>query len=148
MLIHRKQFGVTMIELLVAIGVVAILAMIAVPNMGSLIATNKMNDAQENVMQVLKSAHANAVANGTFVTVTIASTSAQLSTSYGNGTSAPPNLKLNSEVAISATNAAMVFSPNGTVDAANTITLSSVNHPSLSSRGISISVTGLITATR
>lgn len=147
MLSLNKQIGVTIVELLVAIAVVAILASIAVPNMGGMLATNRLNDAQENIMQVLKSAHANAVAKGTFVTVTITSASRTLSTSYGNGGTAPPNLVLNSDVAIAADDT-LIFSPNGTVDAAGTVTLSSVNHTSLPSRGISITVTGLITATR
>lgn len=148
MLIQSKQAaGVTLVELLVAIAVVAILAAIAVPNMGSMLATNKLNDAQENVMQVLKSAHAVAVANGTFSTVTINSASNVLSTSYGNGTTAPPNLTLNSEIVIAA-NATLIFSPNGTVNAAGTITLTSAHHPYLASRSVSINTTGQINATR
>lgn len=147
MLIRTKHAGVTLVELLVAIAVVAILAAIAVPNMGSMLATNKLNDAQENIMQVLKSAHAVAVANGTFSTVTITSASNVIATSYGNGTTAPPNLILNNEVVIGADDT-LIFSPNGTVDSAGTVTLSSQNFPDLASRGISINTTGQISATR
>lgn len=147
MLIIQKNRGFTIVELLVAIAVVAILAAIAVPNMGSMLATSRLNEAQENIMQVLKTAHANAKANGTFVTVTISSASNVVATSFGNGMSAPPNLELNSDVGIAADDT-IVFSPNGVIDAAATVTLSSANYPSISNRGISVAVTGLITATR
>lgn len=147
MLIHSKHAGVTLIELLVAIAVVAILAAIAVPNMGSMLATNKLNDAQENIMQILKSARAVAVANGTFSTITITSATNVIATSYGNGTTAPPNLILNNEIAIAADDT-LIFSPNGTVDAAGTVTLTSRNYADLASRSISIKTTGQISATR
>lgn len=147
MLIQLKQTGVTLVELLVAIAVVAILAAIAVPNMGSMLATNKLNDAQENIMQLLKSAHAMAVANGTFSTITISSASNVISTSYGNGTSAPPNMTINSEIAIAADDT-LIFSPNGTVDAAGTVTLTARNYPDLASRSININTTGQIIAAR
>lgn len=147
MLIIRKNRGLTIVELLVTIAVVAILAAVAVPNIGSMLATNRLNEAQENIMQVLKTAHANAKANGTFVTVTISSAGKVVATSFGNGMSAPPNLVLNSDIGIAADDT-IIFSPNGIVDAAATVTLSSVNYSSLPNRGISVAVTGLITATR
>lgn len=147
MLIWPKQAGVTLTELVVAIAVVAILATVAVPGLGGMIATSKLNDAQENVMQALKSARAIAVANGTFATVTITGASRMISTIYGNGSAAPPNLVLNTEIAIAADDT-LIFSPNGTVDAAGMISLNSVNYSSLSPRNVSINTTGQITATR
>lgn len=146
MLSLRRQSGVTLPELLVTMLVIAILAGVALPNLTGMIATNKLNNAQENVIQVLKKAHTKAVANGTFVTVTISSANKSLHVAYQNGNTSPPDIILDNEIVIGA-DVTFTFSPNGTVNA-GTVQLTSANHSGLAGRGISISVTGLITATR
>lgn len=156
MLTLRKQIGFSLLELLVTVAVIAVLAGFALPNLGGIIATSQLNNAQENVMQVLKKAHANSVANGTFTTATVTSATNTLQVTYLNGSTPPPNVILNKEIVVDA-DIVFTFSPNGTVSAtpvnanpaiAGVIQLNSATHSDLPVRGINVSMTGQIAITR
>jgi|GEM_PF-4951812 len=146
MLKNSSQCGITLIEVIVTLAVVAILASIAVPNVGSMLRTHQMNEAQETLMQILKSARTNAVSNGTMVTVDLTSSNKQVNVTYANGNSAPPVYTFNNDVALGG-NVSFVFSPNGTASPASSVVMTSTADSTLT-RTVTITVSGLITATR
>jgi prepilin-type N-terminal cleavage/methylation domain-containing protein len=145
-----KQLGLSLIELMVTMTVMAILSGIAVPALGSMLAGNDLNTAQENIIETLKKARGMAVAHSTFATVTINSAAHTLQLSLSDGSQPAETLRVRQNVVIGA-DATLRFCPQGTVIAqagTTAITLSSTGYASLPLRHIDISSTGVVTAIR
>ncbi len=146
----HTQRGFSLFELMIAIAVMASLSGVALPALGSMLAGNDLNTAQENLIETLKKARGMAVSHSTFATVTINSTSRTVQLSLADGSQPVENISIRPNVGISA-DATLVFGAMGTVTAqtgTTTITLSSPAYGSLSQRRIDISPTGIVTASR
>ncbi len=144
------QLGLTLIELLVTVAVIAILSSVAFPALGSMSAGNNLNTAQENIIETLKKARGMAVSHSTFATVAVNSATRTVQLSLSDGSQPPETIHVHQSISIGA-DATLVFSAQGTVTAqtgTTTINLSSTGYASLPQRSIGISPTGVVTATR
>lgn len=143
--LRKRQAGVTLSELLVVIAIVAILASIAIPQLGSIIATNRLNDAQESTLQILRKARALAVGKGTIVTVTVNSTARTVTLTQADS-SPTETLPINQAITIGA-NATYTFNPAGTATTGTT-TLTAANYATIPARNITVSATGQVNVSR
>lgn len=145
--------GVTFIELLVVLVIVAILASIAIPGMGMLKTTSELNDAQRNLAQLLRNAKGLAVARGIISTVSITPASAALTLSDGSaitgvsGTPITSTLAMPKGIQITASNAQIMFDSAGTLitqpPAPISVAIAATQY-SLTARAINISPLGAI----
>lgn len=146
----RKHLrGVTLIELMVVLAVMAILSGIAMPALGSMVAGNELNTAQENLINALKKARGMAVAHSTISTVTISSAAHTVQLSAADG-SFSETLLLRPSIQLSG-DATLTFGAQGTASitaGAMPIALSAPNYGSLPARTISVSATGVVSAVR
>lgn len=142
--------GYTLIEVLVVISVMAILAGIAFPALGSMVAGNDLNTAQENIIETLKKARGMAVSHSTIATVRINSATRTLQLSVADNSLPPETITMRSRVKIAA-DSVLNFSSQGILSVASggsSITLSAPGYASLSTRTINISPTGIVNAGR
>lgn len=145
-----KQLGVTLIELMVVVAVMAVLSGIAFPAMGSMSAGNDLNTAQENIIETLKKARGMAVSHSTFATVTVSAATHTLLLSLSDGSHPDEIIHVHKNITIGA-DAKLVFSAQGTITAqtgTTSITLSSTGYSVLPQRRIDISSTGVVSAAR
>lgn len=150
MLTAHTQRGFSLLELMIAIAVMAVLSSVALPALGSMLAGNDLNTAQENLIETLKKARGMAVSHSTFATVTINSAARTVQLSLADGSHPVENISIRPNVGIGA-DATLVFGAMGTVTAqtgTTTITLSSPAYGSLPQRRIDVSPTGIVTASR
>ncbi len=152
---HRRSVGFTLIEMLVVLAVVAILATVAVPGMGNILATSQVNSAQEDMMQMLRKARSLALGRGATATVVISSAdkNAVLSLADGsvvNGTATSETVSFPA-VSVNA-DASFQFKPNGSASrtvGAGAVVLSSASYSSATpARSIAVSAAGQVTVTR
>lgn len=144
-LLPKRQTGVTLAELLAVIAVVAILASIAIPQLGGILATNRLNDAQESTLQMLRKARTLAVGKGTIVTVTVNSAARTVTLTQADGSPAE-TLSISQAVTIGA-NATYTFNPAGTASTGTTV-LTATNYPAIPARNIAVSATGQVNVAR
>lgn len=145
-----RQLGLSLVELMITVAVIAILAGISLPALGSMSAGNNLNTVQENIIETLKKARGLAVSHSTFATVTINSAAHTVQLSLSDGSQPPETIHVHSNINFGA-DATLEFSAQGTVTAqagTTTINLSSTGYANLPPRSIGISPTGIVTATR
>ncbi len=145
-----RQLGLSLIELMVVVAVMALLSGIAFPALGSMSAGNDLNTAQENIIEALKKARGMAVSRSSFATVTINSAARTMQLSLADGSLPVETLSIRQNITIGG-DATLLFSAQGTATAqagTTTITLSSTGYASLPQRRIDVSPTGIVTATR
>ena len=145
-----QQLGLSLIELMVTIAVMAILSGLAFPALGSMSAGNDLNTAQENIIETLKKARGMAVSHSTFATVTVNSGARTVKLSLSDGSLPTETIHVRQNIRIGA-DATLAFSAQGTVIAqagTTTVTLSSADYAYLPQRHIDISSTGVVTAAR
>lgn len=144
--IARRSSGLTMVELMVVIAIVAILAMIGIPALRQLLLAGELNAAQENLGQTLRKARGYALTRGTLATVTVTAANRRAVLSLSDGSVANETLALPASVTVGA-DAAYVFSPSGTVTGAGTTVLTAAELPAASgTRRLTVSATGEIAA--
>ncbi len=120
--IVSRQAGLTVIELMAAFGVLAILILIAVPNLLSTLPALRLNDAARQVATDLQLARMRAISQNTANTVTFNTSTGVYSSTLG-GESFDID-QLYPGIAFSAVTANPVFTSRGTASAAVDITLS------------------------
>lgn len=138
--------GLTMVELLVVLTIVGILASIAIPGLGSILATNDLNTAQENVIGMLRKARGLAVSRSTIATVTLDAASKTAVLALSDGSGVVETVILRASVGIGE-DAAYIFNPAGTATA-DTIVLSALAYPGIAARNITVTATGQVNASR
>lgn len=146
---NHPFLGVTLIELLVVLAVMAALSGIALPALGSMVAGNDLNTAQENIINLLKKARGMAVSRSTISTVTITSANNTVQITAADGSYAE-TLQLQPSVKL-AGNATLTFGAQGTMSVtagSSQIVLSALNYPSLPTRTLNVSAMGVVSATR
>lgn len=144
----KRQTGVTLVELLVTLTVVAILATIAVPSFGSILATSDLNAAQEDFIQILNKARATAMARSTISTVSIAGNVATLT--LADSSASPVAATASNRVAINEA-AIYSFNPVGTAtvsSASGSTVLSTPGFAGIAPRTITVSATGIVNVSR
>ncbi len=144
-LIMNNQQGTTLIELMVVMTVMAILASITLPALGSMFAGNELNTSQENLIAALHKARGMAISRSTITTVTIDAAAHTVQLSAADN-SFRDTIQVSPGVNIGA-NATLTFGAQGTATVASII-LSAANYASLPVRTINISPTGIVTASR
>lgn len=138
--------GYTLIEMLAAIAVMAILAGIAFPALGSMVAGNDLNTAQKNIIETLKKARGMAVSHSTIATVFINSAARTLQLSVADNSLPPETITLRPRVKIAA-DSVLSFSAQGilsVVSGGSTITLSAPGYTTVATRTINITPAGIV----
>lgn len=146
----RNERGISLVELMVVIAVMAIMSSIAFPALGSMIAGNDLNTAQENIIETLKKARGMAVSHSTIATVNVNSAARTVQLSVADNSFPAETITLRPGVNIAA-DSILNFGAQGTMSVAGgntTITLSAPGYSSLSRRIINISSTGIVNAAR
>ncbi len=149
--VRQRISGFSLIEMMVAVAVLAILASLAAPAYQGMIAGNQVTATTNEILELLSTAQAEARNRQTTVNVTIASTA-----DGRNWTIAPANdsdnilssmlVRNNAGVQVVSTFAAIGFLPDGTLSettANKSITVSSTTY-SLSTRSIQILGSGKV----
>lgn len=137
--------GVTLIELMIVVVVLAVLAGIAIPALQTMIAANELNTAQENLAQTLRKARGFAMSRATLASVAIGVSSRQAVLQLSDGSLANETITLPASVAVDA-NASYTFNPGGGVTGAGSTTLSSTTSPATPKRRITVSASGEVTS--
>lgn len=162
---RRYHMGFTLIELMVTVAVLAVFAAIAVPSMGNLIQSNRVQGAGDEILSQLQYARSEAVIRNRVVTVEntsgangdwskgiriFASASRTPNTAYNQTTDGPP-LREHAgfdQPGLSISSAAtqyISFRPNGTLAAASELLLTACfDSETSTARQISIQPSGRI----
>lgn len=146
----KRERGISLVELMVVIAVMAIMAGIAFPALGSMVAGNDLNTAQENIIETLKKARGVAISRSTIATVSVSSAARTVQLSVADNSLPAETITLRPGVNIAA-DAVLNFGAQGTVSASsgsNTISLSSPGYASLPARSINVTPTGIVNAVR
>lgn len=147
--LHRSA-GVTLIELLVTISIVAILAGLSIPGMATMLANSDINNAQENIAQVLRRARSLAMAQGTITTVNVNAASNAISLTIADGSTPVKTINIPSNISMSE-NVSIEFNPFGTASvsaASQTLTLAATGYSSIGPRTITITNSGQTNVSR
>jgi prepilin-type N-terminal cleavage/methylation domain-containing protein len=118
-----KPKGLTLMELMAALGVAAILMAIAIPNFMSTLPGLRLNDAARQVATDLQQIRMKAIAQNLPYQITFSTTTYILQKCGGSCTNESGSIVLPQGITVTATTAPQ-FQPRGTVAAAATIQLS------------------------
>lgn len=126
--VHKKSQGFTLVELLITLIIAGILAAIAAPSFLAMLNKNRVNDALTQVQGALQEAQREAIRRSKSCTVTIDTTTKNVSSPclmMGNRT-------LNSSVGLETNETSIKFSYRGTITLADagTLVLFTDNNPS------------------
>lgn len=160
----RRVQGFTLIELMVAVAVVGILAMVAVPVMTSLVNNSRINGQTEELVTSLQLARAEAVRRNTRVTIcpsTDGSTCAA-STSWArwivhgmDNTAATPvddvirDNNANASAQVSGPAAGIVFKPSGLIDSQQTLNVCvPTTKPADNQRALTVMISGVVSVSK
>jgi len=117
-----RHAGFGLNEALVVLAVVAILAMVAVPSMGSLMAGKELQRAEETLAGLLRQARVEARLRASLVTVRLRAGSSVVSMSSADGTL---NRAYTLDGVVAAADSALTFLPSGIVRGAGQLDLRS-----------------------
>ena len=142
------QKGLTLIELMTVIGIIAIMAYTGVPYFKDMMVSSDLNTANRTLMQALQKAKYIARAENTIVNVSISNNVITLTpgnTSSVQTLKMPSNINVSSDVTFSFNPMGLAIENGNNINANKTITIESTADETIN-KNISITTTGLIAA--
>ncbi len=152
--------GVTLIELVIAMAILAIMLALAAPSLQKIAARAEIKDATDIVAQAFRTAKHSARVNNSSVTLTLTTNGSANGISFifrnapdpvdepwisDSGTRLP-DVQLPEKISVSGATAAFTYSPMGLINATGTITLVSTRDAQFASTVVVNNTMGYITA--
>lgn len=137
----KTNQGFTLVELMIAVAIVAILSVMAIGSMSHMMANNKVSQTTQTIAQSLRVARSRAMELSSDVTVMI--DSASVLSQVQNGAAGATRTTLPLGVAVSGTGK-FVFNSYGMASTAGTVNIASASSQKVTPRTVAVSPLGQV----